>query len=48
MTVFNRLKWILGILMVFVVILATNLLDRNNFLRVRDSVVAIYEDRLVV
>jgi len=34
-------------LMVFVLIMATNLLDRNNFLRVRDSIVTIYEDRLV-
>tara|TARA_R110002049_G_scaffold107950_4_gene255858 strand:+ start:7710 stop:8288 length:579 start_codon:yes stop_codon:yes gene_type:complete len=40
-------KWVLGILMVFVLILATNLIDRNNFLRVKDSVVTIYEDRLV-
>lgn len=33
--------------MVFVLIMATNLLDRNNFVRVRDSIVSIYEDRLV-
>lgn len=33
--------------MVFVLILATNLIDRNNFLRVKDSVITIYEDRLV-
>jgi hypothetical protein len=33
--------------MVFVLIIATNLIDRNNFLRVKDSVVSIYEDRLV-
>lgn len=34
--------------MIFVLILATNLIDRNNFLRVKDSVITIYEDRLVV
>ncbi|GGD91401.1 hypothetical protein GCM10011412_31680 [Maribacter cobaltidurans] len=34
--------------MIFVLIIATNLIDRNNFLRVRDSVTTIYEDRLVV
>jgi hypothetical protein len=47
MAFFNKLKWILGILMVFVLIIATNLIDRNNFLRVKDSVITIYEDRLV-
>ncbi|APY08134.1 chemotaxis protein [Winogradskyella sp. J14-2] len=47
MTFFNKIKWILGILLVFVLIAITNLIDRNNFVRVRDSVVTIYEDRLV-
>ena len=47
MTLFNKLKWILGILMVFVLIITTNLIDKNNFVRVRDSVVTIYEDRLI-
>lgn len=47
MAFFNKVKWILGILMVFVLIIATNLIDRNNFLRVKDSVITIYEDRLV-
>jgi len=44
---YNKLKWILGILMVFVLIIATNLIDKHNFVQVRDSVVTIYEDRLV-
>ncbi|WP_426432260.1 MCP four helix bundle domain-containing protein [Winogradskyella sp. HB-48] len=47
MTFFNKLKWTLGILLVFVLIVITNLIDRNNFVRVRDSVVTIYEDRLI-
>ncbi|MCH3882109.1 MCP four helix bundle domain-containing protein [Tenacibaculum aquimarinum] len=47
MTLYNKLKWILGILMIFVLIIATNLIDKNNFVRVRDSVVTIYEDRLI-
>ncbi len=47
MTFYNKLKWTLGILMVFVLIIATNLIDKNNFVRVRDSVVTIYEDRLI-
>ena len=44
---YNKLKWVLGILMVFVIIVSTNLIDRNNFIRVKDSVVTIYEDRLI-
>ena len=44
---FNKLKWVLGILIVFVLIISTNLIDRNNFVTVRDSVVTIYEDRLI-
>ncbi|NVK27169.1 MAG: MCP four helix bundle domain-containing protein [Flavobacteriia bacterium] len=44
---FTKLKWILGILMVFVLILGTNLIDRDSFSRMRDSVVTIYEDRLI-
>ena len=47
MDFYNKLKWILGILMIFVLIIATNLIDKNNFVRVRDSVVTIYEDRLI-
>lgn len=33
--------------MVLLLIVATNLLDRKNFLRVKASIVTIYEDRLV-
>jgi hypothetical protein len=47
MTFYNKVKWVLGILMIFILILATNLIDKNNFVRVKDSVVAIYEDRLI-
>ncbi len=43
----NKLKWVLGVLLVFFLILATNLIDRDNFRRVKDSIVTIYEDRLV-
>lgn len=48
MNIYDKLKWILGILMVFALIVITNLIDKNNFTRVKDSVVSIYEDRLVV
>lgn len=47
MTVFNKFKWILGISMIFLLIIATNLIDKNNFSRVRDSVSTIYKDRIV-
>lgn len=47
MNFYDKIKWVLGILMVFVLIITTNLLDRNNFVRVKDSVVSIYEDRLI-
>ena len=47
MTFINKIRWILAILVVFIVILATNLIDRSNFQRVKDSSVSIYEDRLI-
>lgn len=43
----NKLKWILGITLIFVLIITTNLIDRNNFVRVKDSVETIYYDRIV-
>ncbi|MCB0639801.1 MAG: hypothetical protein KDC54_24425 [Lewinella sp.] len=36
-----------GISLIFLVILATNLIDRNNFIIVKNSVETIYHDRLV-
>ncbi len=47
MKTYNKIKWLLGISMVFVLIVTTNLIDRNNFIQVKDSVTSIYEDRLV-
>ena len=47
MSFYNKLKWVLGILLIFVLIIATNLIDKKNFVLVRDSVVTIYEDRLI-
>lgn len=46
MKFYNKLKWILGIMIVFVLIVTTNLIDRNNFIRVKGSVETLYEDRL--
>lgn len=47
MKFYNKIKWFLGILLVFALIITTNLVDRRNFLRVKDSVTAMYEDRLL-
>ena len=47
MKFYNKIKWVLGITMIFLLVITTNLIDRNNFVRVKDSVVNIYEDRLV-
>ena len=44
----KRLKWVAALLIVFLLIIATNLVDRQHFRRVKESVVTIYEDRLVV
>lgn len=41
------MKWILGIFLVFFLIVATNLIDRDSFIRVKNSIVTIYEDRLI-
>ncbi len=48
MEIYSKIKWTLGILMIFLLIVFTNLMDRNNFLKVSESVESIYEDRLVV
>lgn len=47
MSVFNKIKWISGVLLVFFIILATNIIDKDNFNRIRSSIVTIYEDRIV-
>ncbi|MGR3810313.1 MCP four helix bundle domain-containing protein [Jiulongibacter sp. NS-SX5] len=48
MSLFEKIKWVLGILLVFIIVLTTNLVDRSNFNRIRSSVETIYEDRIVV
>lgn len=47
MTFYNKIRWVLGITVVFILIITTNLIDRNSFLRVKDSVSSIYKDRLL-
>lgn len=43
----KKVKWFLAVLGVFLVILATNLIDKENFLRVEESVESIYYERLL-
>lgn len=43
----RNLRWAAGLALGFVLILATNLIDRRNFQRVGDSVATMYEDRVV-
>ena len=47
MNLFDKIKWVLGILMIITLVITTNLVDRNNFLKMSDTVETIYEDRLV-
>ena len=47
MLLFKKIKWFLGVLGVFLLILATNLIDKNNFIQVEGSVDNIYNERLL-
>ena len=47
MTLFDKIKWVLGIVLVFLLVLTTNLVDRQNFRVMKDSLQAIHDDRLV-
>lgn len=44
---FKKIQLLFGILFVFILILATNLIDQRNFEEMQDSIKTIYEDRLV-
>ncbi len=47
MTFFNKVKWIAGVLLVFFIVLMTNLVDKDSFNQLRQSVTTIFEDRIV-
>ncbi len=47
MKVFAKIRWIASILLVFFIVLVTNLIDRDNFNRLSYSVTTMYEDRIV-
>lgn len=43
----NKIKWFLAVLAVFLLIIATNFIDKNNFIHMEKSVDSIYHDRLL-
>lgn len=47
MKTFTKIRWAASILLVFFIVLITNLIDRDNFKRLSYSVTTIYEDRIV-
>jgi len=47
MKIFAKIRWVASILLVFFIVLITNLIDRDNFNRLSDSVTTMYEDRIV-
>lgn len=47
MSFYNKLKWVLAIVLVFVLLVTTKIIDSRHFKKVKDSVVTIYEDRLI-
>ena len=47
MRIFAKVKWVASILLVFFIVLITNIIDRDNFNRLSYSVTTLYEDRIV-
>lgn len=47
MNVYRKLKWFSAVLGVFLIILATNLIDKKSFLKVEEAVEKMYNERLL-
>lgn len=47
MKVFAKIRWVASILLIFFIVLITNIIDRNNFNKLSYSVTTMYEDRIV-
>lgn len=47
MTYFNKVRWGAGVLLVFLVVVSTNLINRTNYNKLSNSVSTIYKDRIV-
>lgn len=48
MNIYRKLKWFAAVLGVFLIILATNLIDKRSFLKVEEAVEKMYNERLLV
>jgi septal ring factor EnvC (AmiA/AmiB activator) len=47
MKTFDKIRWIASILLVFFIVLITNIIDRDNFNQLSNSVTTMYQDRIV-
>ena len=47
MKFFAKIRWVASILLVFSIVLTTNLIDRDNFNRLSYSVIIMFEDRII-
>lgn len=47
MSIANKIRWVASILLILLIVLLTNLIDQDNFSKLRNSVTTIYEDRIV-
>lgn len=47
MDFYTKFKWSLGLILVFGLVLSTNIIDKNSFERVSSSIKTMYNDRLV-
>jgi len=47
MNIYRKLKWFSAVLGVFLIILATNLIDKRSFLKVEEAVEKMYNERLL-
>ncbi len=47
MKIFAKIRWVASILLVFFIVIITNLIDRENFNRLSYSVTTMYEDRIL-
>jgi hypothetical protein len=47
MNIFAKIRWVASILLVFFIVLMTNIIDRHNFNQLSYSVTTMYEDRIV-
>lgn len=47
MKLFDKLRWVASILLVFFIVVITNIIDKDNYNQLSYSVTTIYEDRIV-